>query len=169
MWDYTKEVWDHFQNPRNVGRIENPSGDGLAGSLACGDALRLTFLVDENEVITDAKFQTFGCASAIAAASVLTEIIIGMTITEAEKVTNKDIVNVLSSLPKQKVHCSVMGKEALAAAIYNYRTGKTLNVTVGEHDHEHEHDFGVRDNDDALKNEPVVEKAAKKQCCNVFT
>lgn len=124
MWDYNPKVMEYFLHPKNAGEIENPDGVGEEGSLACGDALKLTFKLDKNGRIADAKFKTFGCASAIASASIMTEMIKGLTIEEARKVTNKDIVDKLGGLPEQKMHCSVMGMEALQAAIENYRSGR---------------------------------------------
>jgi len=131
MWEYTDKVQEHFLHPRNVGEIENPSGTGDVGSLACGDALKWTLKIDEKGIITDAKFKTFGCASAIASSSVLTEMVVGMPVEQAAKITNEDIANALGGLPKEKMHCSVMGREALEAALADYR-GLVLPMAEGE-------------------------------------
>ena len=127
MWDYTEKVMDHYRNPRNVGTIDDADLIGEAGSLACGDSLKLFIKLDGNKVV-DAKFQTFGCGSAVAASSILTEMIIGRTLDEVKKITNKDIANELGGLPPEKMHCSVMGYEALEDALKNFNKDEYVDL-----------------------------------------
>lgn len=121
MWNYTQTVNDHFLHPHNVGPLEGANAIGEVGSLSCGDALKLYLKISDDGVIEKATFETFGCASAIASSSVLTDMVVGMKVDDALKLTNKDITNALGGLPKQKMHCSVMGQEALEAAIRNWK------------------------------------------------
>lgn len=142
---YNDTVMDHFMNPRNVGELENPDGTGTYGSPVCGDMMQIQINVDDNDVITDAKFKTFGCGSAIASSSMATSMIIGKTVEEALEISNKQIIEELGGLPAVKVHCSVLADHAIKSAIYDYaqKTGKTYAGLEGfdpdadEDDHDH--------------------------------
>ena len=135
MWNYTEKVMDHFLRPRNVGEMKDPDAVGEVGNITCGDALKLFVKLDAaRETIVDVKFQTFGCASAIASASALTELVKGKKVAEAAKITNQDIATFLGELPEQKMHCSVMGMEALQAALANLRGESDGKVTAGDHE-----------------------------------
>ena len=118
--EYTEQVMDHFMNPRNMGEMEDASGVGTVGNAKCGDIMRIYIKV-EGDVITDVKFKTFGCGAAIATSSKATEMVKGLTLEEAEKLTNKMVMEALGGLPPVKVHCSVLAEEALHAAIQDYR------------------------------------------------
>ena len=117
---YSEKVMEHFNNPRNVGEIENASGVGTVGNAKCGDIMRIYLDIDENQVIRDAKFKTFGCGAAVATSSMATELVIGKTVEEALKVTNKAVMNALDGLPPVKVHCSLLAEEAIHSALWDY-------------------------------------------------
>ncbi len=117
---YNEKVMDAFKNPKNVGEIENPDGIGTVGNASCGDIMQISLRI-ENDIIVDAKFKTFGCAAAIATSSTATEMIKGMTVEEALKVTNKKVIECLGGLPSQKIHCSVLAEEAIKKAIEDYK------------------------------------------------
>ena len=117
---YSEKVMDHFQNPRNVGEIENPSGVGTVGNAKCGDIMRMYFDIDEQGVIRDVKFKTFGCGAAVATSSMATELVTGKTVREALTITNKAVMEALDGLPPVKVHCSLLAEEAIHAALWDY-------------------------------------------------
>ena len=136
---YSEKVMDHFTNPRNVGEIENADGVGVVGNAKCGDIMKMYLKIDENQVITDCKFKTFGCGAAIATSSMATELIKGHTIDEALKLTNSVVVEALEGLPPVKVHCSVLAEEAVRSAIADYykRIGRPIDFELPEeHDEE---------------------------------
>ena len=125
---YSEKVMDHFQHPRNVGKIEDADGVGEVGNAKCGDIMKMYIKVDENEIITDVKFNTFGCGSAIATSSMATEMIKGKSIREALAISSKAVVEALDGLPTNKIHCSVLAEEAVKAAVEDYYKRKGLPI-----------------------------------------
>lgn len=127
---YSEKVMDHFTNPRNVGKMDDADGVGEVGNARCGDIMKMYIKVDDNQVITDVKFNTFGCGSAIATSSIATEMILGKTISEAVKLSNKAVVEALDGLPPAKIHCSVLAEEAVKAAVDDYLKKKGLDAAI---------------------------------------
>ena len=125
---YTEKVMDHFMNPRNVGEIEGASGVGTVGNAKCGDIMRIYLDIDDNQVVRDAKFKTFGCGAAIATSSMATELIIGKTVQEALELTNKAVMDALGGLPPVKVHCSLLAEQAVHAALWDYAQKNNLVI-----------------------------------------
>ncbi|WP_294795527.1 Fe-S cluster assembly scaffold protein NifU [uncultured Fenollaria sp.] len=142
---YSEKVMDHFMHPRNVGEMENPSGVGEVGNAKCGDIMRMYLKIDENDIITDVKFKTYGCGTAIASSSMATELIKGKSINEAINLSNKEVAENLDGLPPIKMHCSVLAEEAIKAALYDYQE-KTGHKVKGLENYEppkddlHDHD-----------------------------
>ena len=126
--EYSEKVMDHFNHPRNVGEIENPSGVGTVGNAKCGDIMRIYLDVDEKGVIRDCKFKTFGCGAAVATSSMATEMVIGKTVQEALTVTNKAVMEALDGLPSVKVHCSLLAEEAIHAALWDYAQKNNIEI-----------------------------------------
>ena len=146
---YSEKVMDHFNNPRNVGEIENASGVGTVGNTKCGDIMRIYLDIDENQVIRDAKFKTFGCGAAVATSSMATELVVGKTVQEALKITNKAVMDALDGLPPVKVHCSLLAEEAIHAALWDYAEKNGIVIEglekpatdISEHEEEEEEDY----------------------------
>ena len=143
---YSEKVMDHFTNPRNVGEIENADGVGVVGNAKCGDIMKMYLKIDENDVITDCKFKTFGCGAAIATSSMATELVKGHTVEEALKLTNSAVVEALDGLPAVKVHCSVLAEEAIKSALADHYTkiGRPIDFDY-DPDHDDDHDHIVED------------------------
>ncbi|MEG2350897.1 MAG: Fe-S cluster assembly scaffold protein NifU [Hungatella sp.] len=144
---YTEKVMDHFEHPRNVGEIENPSGLGTVGNAKCGDIMRIYLDIDENQIIHDVKFKTFGCGAAVATSSMATEMVKGKSVQEAMEVTNRAVMEALDGLPPVKVHCSLLAEEAIHAALWDYAQKNQIIIRglvkpksdIGEHDAEEEY------------------------------
>lgn len=143
---YSEKVMDHFENPRNVGTLEEPSGVGTVGNAKCGDIMRIYLDIDDNGIIDDVKFKTFGCGAAVASSSMATEMVKGKTIEEALGITNRAVMEALDGLPPEKIHCSLLAEEAIHAALWDYaqRNGIVIEglerpkQDIGEHDHHHD-------------------------------
>ena len=125
---YSEKVMDHFNNPRNVGEIENPSGVGTVGNAKCGDIMRMYLDIDDNGIIQDVKFKTFGCGAAVATSSMATELVKGKTVQQALEVTNKAVMEALDGLPPVKVHCSLLAEEAIHAALWDYAEKNHITI-----------------------------------------
>ena len=125
---YSEKVMDHFENPRNVGEIADPSGVGTVGNAKCGDIMRMYFHIDENRIIQDAKFKTFGCGAAIATSSMATELVKGKSVEDALIVTNRAVMEALDGLPPVKVHCSLLAEEAIHAALWDYAQKENVHI-----------------------------------------
>lgn len=144
---YSEKVMDHFQNPRNVGEIQEPSGVGTVGNAKCGDIMRIYLDIDDNEIIRDVKFKTFGCGAAVATSSMATELVKGKNVSEALKVTNKAVLEALDGLPQVKVHCSLLAEEAIHAALWDYAEKNGIKIQglqkpktdIGEHEEPEEY------------------------------
>ena len=126
--EYSEKVMDHFENPRNVGEIENASGVGTVGNAKCGDIMRMYLEIDDDQVIQDARFKTFGCGAAVATSSMATELVKGKTVKEALQITNKAVMEALDGLPPVKVHCSLLAEEAIHAALWDYAEKKGITI-----------------------------------------
>ena len=141
---YSEKVMDHFQNPRNMGEIENASGVGTVGNAKCGDIMRIYLDIDDDNIIHDVKFKTFGCGAAVATSSMATELVKGKTVQEALEVTNRAVMEALDGLPSQKIHCSLLAEEAIHAALWDYAEKHNLKIEglekpktdIGEHEEE---------------------------------
>ena len=144
---YSEKVMDHFSNPRNMGEIEDASGVGTVGNAKCGDIMRIYLDIDENQIIRDVKFKTFGCGAAVATSSMATEMVKGKTVQEAMEVTNKAVMEALDGLPPVKVHCSLLAEEAIHAALWDYAEKNGITIEglekpksdISEHDEDEEY------------------------------
>ena len=148
---YSEKVMDHFQHPRNMGEIENASGVGTVGNAKCGDIMRIFLDIDDNGIIRDVKFKTFGCGAAVATSSMATELVKGKSIQEAMEVTNKAVMEALDGLPAIKIHCSVLAEQAIKAAVSDYYRRRGIDPTpiVGEiKDADEAHEHGVSEEDE---------------------